>query len=98
MKLCMLRQCSANAAGALYRLTVRNWSPSLSRKLANLAPHRSVAFASITSKTGCKSPGELLMTLSTSDVAVCCSSDSVRSSVRWCSSLSSRAFSMAMTA
>ena len=39
-----------------------------------------------------------LMTLSTSEVAVCCSSDSVRSSVRWRSSLSSRAFSMAITA
>ena len=45
------------------------------------------------------------MTWSTSDVAVCCSNDSVRSavrsvrsSVRWRSSLSSRAFSMAMTA
>ena len=38
------------------------------------------------------------MTLSTSEVAVCCSSDSLRSSVRWRSSLSSRVFSMAMTA
>ena len=38
------------------------------------------------------------MTFKTSDVAVCCSSDSVRSSVRWRSSLSSRVFSMAMTA
>ena len=38
------------------------------------------------------------MTLSTSDVAVCCSSASERSSVRWRSSLSSRVFSMAMTA
>ena len=45
------------------------------------------------------------MTWSTSDVAVCCSSASVRSAVRsvrsvvrWRSSLSSRAFSMAMTA
>ena len=45
------------------------------------------------------------MTWSTSDVAVCCSSASVRSAVRWVrsavrwrSSLSSRAFSMAMTA
>ncbi len=38
------------------------------------------------------------MTWSTSDVAVCCSSDSVRSVVRWRSSLSSRVFSMAMTA
>ena len=42
--------------------------------------------------------GRTEMTFSTSDVAVCCSSDSVRSSVRWRSSLSSRVFSMAMTA
>ena len=38
------------------------------------------------------------MTSSTSDVAVCCSSDSLRSSVRWRNSLSSRVFSIAMTA
>ena len=38
------------------------------------------------------------MTSSTSAVAVCCSKVSVRSVVRWRSSLSSRAFSMAMTA
>ena len=38
------------------------------------------------------------MTLSTSEVAVCCLSDSVRSPVRWRSSLNSRVFSMAMTA
>ena len=63
------------------------------------------AFSSIVSNTGLRSPGELLMTWSTSEVAVCCSSASVRSAVRsvrsvvrWRSSLSSRAFSMAMTA
>ena len=38
------------------------------------------------------------MTRSTSEVAVCCSSASLRSSVRWRSSLSSRVFSIAMTA
>ena len=42
--------------------------------------------------------GELLMTCSTSEVAVCCSNASARSLVRWRSSLSNRAFSMAMTA
>jgi hypothetical protein len=57
-----------------------------------------VAFSSIFSNTGLSSPGELEMTLSTSEVAVCCSSASDRSSVRWRSSLSSRVFSMAMTA
>ena len=35
-----------------------------------------VAFSSIVSNTGCKSPGDLEMTSSTSLVAVCCSSDS----------------------
>jgi hypothetical protein len=48
--------------------------------------------------TGSSSPGELLMTPSTCDVAVCCSNASLRSSVRWRSSLSSRVFSIAMTA
>ena len=90
-----------------------------------------VAFSSMVWNTGSRSPGELEMTLSTSEVAVCCSSDSassrmrvctcsaaarfdsdhgligegrdqldllVVSSVRWRSSLSSRAFSMAITA
>ena len=49
-------------------------------------------------KTGSRSPGELEITCSTSDVAVCSSSASLKSVVRWRSSLSNRAFSMAMTA
>src|SRR5262245_28529268 len=65
------RQCSTNAGGALCKLTRRNWSPSVRSKLANLAAHRRVAFANIASKTGCSSPGDLLMTCSTSEVAVC---------------------------
>ena len=64
----------------------------------NFASQMRAAFASMASNTGSSSPGEPEMTFSTSLVAVCCSSDSVRSSVRWRSSLSSRAFSMAMTA
>ena len=64
----------------------------------NSALQMRVAFSSMDSNTGCRSPGELEMTFSTSEVAVCCSSDSVRSSVRWRNSLSSRVFSMAMTA
>ena len=63
-----------------------------------LASQMRVAFSSMASNTGSSSPGELEMTRSTSDVAVCCSSDSLRSPVRWRSSLSSRVFSMAMTA
>ena len=38
------------------------------------------------------------MTWSTSDVAVCCSSNSVSSRVRCCSASNSRAFSIAITA
>ena len=57
-----------------------------------------VAFASIAWNTGSSSPGELEITRSTSEVAVCCSNASLRSSVRCRSSLSSRVFSIAMTA
>jgi hypothetical protein len=49
------------------------------------------AFSNIVANTGSSSPGELEITCSTWDVAVCCSSDCL-------SSLSNRAFSMAMTA
>ena len=66
--------------------------------MPNLASQMHVALSSIASNTGSSSPGELEMTFSTSQVAVCCSSNSVRSSVRWRSSFSSRVFSMAMTA
>ena len=38
------------------------------------------------------------MTWSTSEVAVCCSSDSVNSFVRACTSANNRAFSIAITA
>ena len=41
-----------------------------------------VAFSSIASNTGSSSPGELEMTRSTSEVAVCCSSASLSSRVR----------------
>jgi hypothetical protein len=57
-----------------------------------------VEFSSIAWNTGPSSPGKLEITPSTSDVAVCCSSASERSSVRCRSSLSRRVFSMAITA
>ena len=66
--------------------------------MPNLASQMRVAFSSMALNTGSSSPGELEMTLSTSEVAVCCSSDSVRSSVRWRTSSNSRTFSMAITA
>ena len=48
--------------------------------------------------TVCRSKVERLMTLSTSAVAVCCCSDSRRSSVRARTSSNSRTFSIAITA
>ena len=72
------------------RLPTRNMTP-------NLASQMRVAFSSMALNTGSSSPGELEMTCSTSEVAVCCSSASERSSVRR-SSLSSRVFSIAITA
>ena len=48
---------------------------------AELGPAERVALARTASKTGVNSPGELLMTRSTSEVAVCCSSDSLNSRV-----------------
>ena len=56
------------------------------------------AFASMVWKTGSSSPGEVEMTCSTSDVAVCCSKDSLSSRVRACTSSNSRTFSVAITA
>ena len=50
------------------------------------------------SNTGCRSLGEREMTLSTSAVAVCCSSACCSSRVRACTSSNSRAFSIAITA
>src|SRR5262249_55140834 len=60
-------------------------------KLPYLASQMRVAFSRIAWNTGCKSPGDELMTSSTSEVAVCWSND-------WRSSFSSRAFSIAITA
>jgi hypothetical protein len=59
--------------------------------LANRASQIRVAFAKMLSNTGASAPGELEMTRSTSEVAVCCASDSRNS-------FSRRVFSMAMTA
>src|SRR5262245_28724225 len=50
------------------------------------------------SNTARRSNAERLMTSSTFDVAVCCSSDSVSSRVRCCSASNRRVFSIAMTA
>ena len=46
------------------------------RAMPNAASHSRIAFSSIASNTGARSPGEELMTCNTSAVAVCCSSAS----------------------
>ena len=56
------------------------------------------AFASMVWKTGSSSPGEVEMTPSTSEVAVCCSNASLSSRVRACTSSNRRAVSIAITA
>ena len=55
------------------------------------APQRLCAFSRIASNTGARSPGEALITCSTSAVAVCCSSASRCSAI-------SRALCIAITA
>ena len=53
--------------------------PRKASRFPNLASQIRVAFASMAAKTGCRSPGELEMTRSTSAVAFCCSRASSRS-------------------
>ncbi len=60
-------------------------------QVPNPAPQIRIAFSNMALNTGSSSPGDELMTRNTSAVAVCCSSDCRNS-------LSSRVFSMAMTA
>src|SRR5262249_42119829 len=54
----------------------RKASPSRRYKVPNLASQIWMAFESRASNTGPSSPGELEMTCRTSEVAVCCCSDS----------------------
>ena len=54
--------------------TRRNCSPSKSNMLPKLAPQMRTAFSSMAANSGCRSPAELEITWSTSEVAVCCSS------------------------
>ena len=90
---------SAHASGGLCAVTRRNRSPSHSQRLPNLALQMRTAFCSNASKDGLeRRPARALMTPKTSDVAVCCSRDSVSSRVRACTSSNSRVFSMAIMA
>src|SRR5262249_37328325 len=56
------------------------------------------ALASMVWNTGSSSPGDVEMTCSTSEVAVCCSSALLSPRVRACTSSNNRTFSIAITA
>ena len=71
------RRAAAPSGLTFARATMWTSSPSNLRTPLTLAPHSRIARSEMASKTGCRSVGELLMTLRTSAVAVCCSSDSV---------------------
>jgi hypothetical protein len=92
------RRSSSNARGAPCMETTRTSSPSNIVRVPNLASQIRVAFSRIAWNTGSSSPGELEITRSTSEVAVCCSSASDNSRVRACTSSNSRTFSIAITA
>src|SRR5215471_16954888 len=68
------------SSGALCSATRRKPSPSRSSMVPNTASQIRTAFSSMDWNTGSSSPGELEITCSTSDVAVCCSSASERCS------------------
>ena len=68
------------------------------KQIANCVSQMRVARSKIASNTGWSSPGELEITCSTSEVAVCCSSASERSAVRACTCSNKRAFPIAITA
>src|SRR5262245_63893844 len=76
--------------GSPYDDSARNAPLLKLNMMPNLASQIRTAFSSIALKTGFKSPGELEMTFSTSEVAVCCSSDSESSCVRACTSSNRR--------
>src|SRR5262249_53527378 len=89
---------SASFGGVLTSAAKRSLSPSRRKRVPNLASQSRVAFSSMALNTGSSSPGDELMTRSTSEVAVCWSNDSDSSRVRCCSASNSRTFSMAITA
>jgi hypothetical protein len=62
---------AAYAAGTFFSASAGKPSPSKPYNSPNAASHSRIAFSSIASNTGVRSPGELLMTPRTSAVAVC---------------------------
>ena len=70
------RRASSKAAGRLCVAIRREFSPSQPWIIPNFAPLMRTAFSSMLANTGSRSPEAVEITWSTSEVAVCCSSDS----------------------
>ncbi len=92
------RIASRPASLVPYTALTSTHSPSRRVTRPTSAPHSLTALSAMMSKTGWRSVGELLMTRRISLVAVCCSSDSLRSWLRASNSVNRRTFSMAITA
>ena len=75
------RQCASKSAGTPSEESARNAPSVYSNRMPNLASQMRIALASMAWNTGSSSPRELEITLSTSDVAVCCPSASASSRV-----------------
>ena len=93
-----LDERSAAPAETLWAATTRRSWPSKRKMNARSASHSRTAFSASVSKTGWRSNVDRPITLSSSLVAVCCSSETRSSLLRASSSVNSRTFSMAMTA
>src|SRR5215471_14738779 len=87
-----------SSAVMLWAAATRRPSPSARKISARSASHSRTAFSASVSNTGCRSKDDCPITLSSSLVAVCCSSATRSSVLRVSSSVNSRTFSMAMTA
>src|SRR5262252_7586847 len=73
---------SVNSGVPLQVASPTRTPPSYRQSNAKLPSHRRVALVRIVSNTGARSVGELEITRRTSDIAVCCSSESLRQLVQ----------------
>jgi len=68
------RSSAMNSSERPREAATRPCSPSMVHRTPLMPPQRRIAFSSIASNTGVRSPGDELMTSKTSAVAVCCCS------------------------
>ena len=87
-----------SSGATFWTATTRSTRPSKRVITARFASHSRIACSARVSNTGCRSKVERPITLSSSLVAVCCSSATRSSPLRSSSSLNRRTFSIAMTA